>query len=188
MTVPNFITTIRIILTPIFIVYLINDQHLYALIIFALCCVSDGLDGFVARVFNQKSSLGAYLDPIADKLLLLATFITLGIRGSLPPWLTVTVIARDVLILLGVVFLFLIRMEFVRIKPSILSKITTCLQFASVIVVLARPTFMIWPEAYYRYLFYLTAFFTISSGLHYMHYWFTLIGEGPANNLNGGGK
>lgn len=178
MTVPNFITTIRIILAPIFIIYVINDQMKSALTVFALCCVTDGLDGMVARLFKQKSKLGAYLDPIADKILLVATFVALSVRGLLPPWLTVTVIARDVLILMGISILFLIRLEFMTIKPSIISKCTTCLQFASVIAVLARGHLFSMPAAVYPSLYYLTALLTISSGLHYMHYWFKMMGEG----------
>lgn len=178
MTVPNLITIVRIILAPILIIYLINDQYFPALVLFIVCGVSDGLDGLVARLFDQKSKIGTYLDPIADKLLLTATFITLAIRGSLPPWLTVTVIARDVLILLGVVVLFFVRMEVASIKPSILSKLTTCLQFASVIAVLSQGNLFTWRPEYSLYLFYVTALFTISSGLHYMHYWFKMMGEG----------
>lgn len=180
MTVPNLITTIRIILAPIFIIYVINDQLKTALAVFALCCVTDGLDGMVARLFKQKSKLGAYLDPIADKILLVATFVALSVRGLLPPWLTVTVIARDVLIFLGISILFLTRLEFAAIKPSIISKFTTCLQFASVIAVLARGHIFSLPSGAYIALFYLTALFTISSGLHYMHYWFKMMGEGAA--------
>ncbi len=84
MTVPNLITTIRIILAPVFIIYLINDQFLSALVVFVICVASDGLDGLVARLFNQKSTLGTYLDPLADKILLVSAFITLAVRGYLP--------------------------------------------------------------------------------------------------------
>ncbi len=182
MTVPNLITTLRIILAPIFIIFVINDQLQFALAVFALCCVTDGLDGMVARLFRQKSKLGAYLDPIADKILLVATFIALSVRGFLPPWLTVTVIARDILILLGVVVLFFARMEFAPIKPSMVSKITTCFQFASVIAVLSKGYLFTLPLEGYRYLFYSTGLLTVSSGLHYMHYWFKMMGEGNASS------
>ena len=175
MTVPNLITTIRIILTPIFVIYLINDQFLSALIVFLLCGISDGLDGFVARVFNQKSTIGSFLDPLADKLILVASFIVLGVRGFLPPWLAVMVIARDVLILLGVLMLYLMGANFV-VKPSILSKITTCLQFVIPIAILSRD-YLSLPSEPYTYLYLLTAVFTISSGLHYMYYWFKVMGD-----------
>ena len=74
MTIPNLITTLRIILAPIFVIYLINDQFLPALIVFIIGGVSDGVDGFLARVFHQRSKLGTYLDPLADKILLVAAW------------------------------------------------------------------------------------------------------------------
>ena len=173
MTVPNLITSIRIILAPIFIIYMINKQFQSAMVVFIICGVSDCLDGMVARIFNQKTRLGAFLDPLADKILLVSAFVALGIVGSLPAWLTVTVIARDIMILLGVFVLFLNHLKF-KIKPFILSKITTWFQFGSVIAVLSTD-FIIFHEKIYTYLFYLTALFTISSGLHYMHYGFRLM-------------
>jgi len=182
MTVPNLITTIRIILAPVFIIYLINEQFLSALVVFLVCVVSDGLDGLLARVFDQKSRLGTYLDPLADKLLLVAAFVTLGIRGHLPPWLTVLVIARDVLILLGIFFFFFNNKIF-TIKPSIISKINTCLQFITVLSALGKE-FMTFPSFFYLAVYYLTALFTISSGLHYMHFWFKTMGEGDGNQNN----
>ena len=178
MTVPNLITTIRIILAPVFVIYLINDQLLSALIVFLLCALSDGLDGMVARLMNQRSKLGAYLDPLADKLLLVAAFVTLSVRGYLPAWLTVLVFSRDTIILLGVLVLFLNRMEF-SIKPTPVSKITTWLQFITVLAVLSQ-SYMSSFTKFYPYIFYLTALLTISSGLHYMHNWFRMIGEGSA--------
>lgn len=176
MTVPNLITAIRIILAPIFIICLINDQFLAALIVFLLCAISDGLDGMVARLFNQKSKLGAYMDPLADKLVLVAAFIALSIRGNLPPWLAVLVIARDTMILLGISVFFLNRLE-LSINPFLLSKITTWAQFLTVLVVLAEG-YAAFVTKFYPYIFYVTALLTISSGLHYMHYGFKMIGEG----------
>jgi cardiolipin synthase len=176
MTVPNLITTIRIILAPVFVIYLINDQFQPALVVFLMCAVSDGLDGMVARLMNQRSKLGAYLDPLADKLLLVAAFVTLSIRGYLPAWLTVLVFSRDIMILLGVLVLFLNRTEII-IKPSPVSKITTWLQFITIVAVLSQ-AYVPYVIEFYRYIFYLTALLTISSGFHYMYYWFRMMGEG----------
>lgn len=176
MTVPNVITAIRIILAPIFIIFLINDQFLVGLVVFLLCAISDGLDGMLARLLKQKSRLGSYLDPLADKFLLVAAFVTLSVRGFLPPWLTVTVITRDIFIMLGVFLLFLNKLD-LTINPSIISKITTCLQFVTVVAVLTKGYSPLGPEAY-PYIFYITAIFTIASGLHYMHYGFKIMGEG----------
>ncbi len=179
MTVPNLITAIRIILAPVFIIYLINDQFLAALIVFLLCAVSDGLDGMVARLMDQKSRLGAYLDPIADKLLLVAAFVTLAIRGALPAWLTVLVFSRDIMILLGILVLFLNRLEF-AIKPSTLSKVTTWLQFITIVAALSK-AYLPSLVRFHPFIFYITALLTISSGLHYMYYWFRMMGDGSAD-------
>jgi len=175
MTVPNLITTIRILLAPIFIIYLLNDQFFSGLIIFIACAVSDGIDGLVARLFDQKSRLGSYLDPLADKIILVSAFITLAFIGILPSWLTVLVISRDILILLGVFVLFLYGQK-VSIHPVLSSKITTCCQFVTVSVVLAKDYLSFLPFSY-TYLYYFTAFFTILSFLQYMYYWFKVLGD-----------
>jgi len=133
-------------------------------------------------LFNQKSTLGTYLDPLADKILLVSAFITLSVRGYLPAWLTVMVIAREVMIMLGIFFLIFNRMEF-KLKPSIISKLTTCLQFIAVLSVLSKD-YTGFPTLYYLFVYNLTALFTISSGLHYMHYWFKMMGEGGDNQGN----
>ena len=182
MTVPNLITTIRIILAPVFIIYLLQEQFVSALVVFVLCVASDGLDGLTARMFNQKSKLGTYLDPLADKILLVAAFITLSVTGYLPSWLTVLVIARDVMIMLGIFFLFFNHLDF-KLKPSIISKLTTCLQFIAVLSVLSKD-YLSFPSLFYLIVYYLTALFTISSGLHYMHYWFRVMGEDGNNHGN----
>lgn len=175
MTVPNIITTIRIILAPVFIIYLINDQFFSGLVIFIVCAASDGIDGLVARIFNQKSRLGSFLDPLADKVVLVSAFIALGLIGLLPSWLTVLVISRDILILLGVFVLFLYGQK-LNIHPALSSKITTCCQFVTVSVVLAKD-YLPNLSFSYIYLYYLTALFTIISFLQYMYYWFKMLGE-----------
>jgi cardiolipin synthase len=180
MTLANLITTIRILLAPVFMIFVINDQYKWALVVFIICGISDGADGMVARLLNQKTKLGMYLDPLADKLLLVATFIALSVRGFLPAWLTVLVIARDVMILLGVLVISLNRMEF-RMKPSFVSKINTCFQFATAIAVLSR-NFLPLPPLFFLFLYYATALFTITSGLHYLQYLFKIMGEGSGNS------
>lgn len=183
MTVPNLITTIRIILTPVFVIYLIQDEFFSALVVFMLCGVSDGVDGMVARLFNQKSRLGTFMDPLADKVVLASGYVVLGVRGFIPAWLAVTVLARDVLIFLGVIMMALNRVDF-NIKPSILSKLTTCFQFFSVIAVLSK-SYVPLPARTYDYLLYGTGLLTISSGLHYMHYWFRCMGDNNVDRKDG---
>jgi len=179
MTIPNLITAVRIILAPVFIIFLINDDLRSALFLFLLCMASDCADGMIARLLNQKSKLGTYLDPLADKLLLVAAFVVLAARGNLPSWLTVMVISRDIMILLGVVVLFLNGFN-LSIKPSIISKINTCFQITTVVAVLSGGNLPL-PAAVYLYLYYVTAVFTIASGLDYMRYGFQMMGEGTVN-------
>ena len=182
MTIPNLITTVRIILVPVFVIYLLDDQFFSAFLIFVICAASDGLDGMFARLFKQKSKLGAYLDPLADKILIVAAFVVLAIREVLPAWLTVIVIARDVLIQLGIFIVFLNNVE-IKIKPSMISKVNTCFQFLTVTVVLLKPTLAL-SELYYSLIFYTTALFTISSFFHYTHFWYKMLGD-KLNNGNG---
>jgi len=176
MTIPNLITAVRIILAPVFIIFLINDDLTSAFFLFLVCMASDCADGMIARLLNQKSKLGTYLDPLADKLLLVAAFVVLAARGNLPSWLTVMVISRDIMILLGVLVLFLNGFN-LSIKPSIISKINTCFQFSTVVAVLARE-YLPFPAVDYVYLYYVTALFTVASGLDYMRYGFQMMGEG----------
>ncbi len=174
-TVPNVITILRIILAPIFVIYLIHEQVTSALVVFILAGISDGLDGLIARAFNQKSEMGAYLDPLADKLLLISAYVALAAKGFMPAWLTVIVISRDVLILLGVLILFLVKSGF-TVKPLFLSKITTCFQIASVIVVLTMGQFF-FSQLIYKYLYWATGIVTILSGLQYIRQWLGLMDE-----------
>jgi cardiolipin synthase len=180
MTIPNLITAFRIILAPVFVIYLINDRLNYALVVFLVCMISDGIDGMVARLFNQKSRLGTYLDPLADKILLVAAFVLLSVKGYLPSWLTVTAIARDVMILLGILVLHLNRLE-IKIRPSSVSKINTCFQFITLSMVLLKGCVLL-PSVIYDVLYYITAAFTIISGLHYMQYGLMVMGEGAGNS------
>lgn len=177
MTIPNLITACRIILAPIFVIYLLEDRFLAALAVFTLAGVSDAADGFIARVFNQKSRLGSYLDPLADKILLVAAFITLAVRGFVPPWLAVLAISRDVLILLGTLILSLSGIEF-AVRPSVVSKLTTFFQLLTVFLVLAQNQFH-FSSRFAELAFFATGALTIASGLHYMYFWFRTMGESP---------
>ena len=175
-TIPNLLTCLRIILTPLFVIYIIDGRPVAALVVFVIAGISDGADGFIARVFNQKSRLGSYLDPLADKILLVAAFVTLAARGFIPAWLTVVVISRDILILLGVLLLLLYHGE-ATIKPSVVSKLTTCFQLVTVFLSLSATLFLSLVKIN-QYLYWVTCIFTISSGLHYMQYWLRAMSQG----------
>ena len=179
MTVPNLISAMRIILAPIFVIYLINDHLIPSLIVFIIAGASDGIDGLVARIFDQKSKLGTYLDPIADKVVLVSAFVGLSVKELIPAWLAVTVISRDVMIFLGVLILFLHNTD-VAVRPTISSKITTCFQFITVIIAFTQK-YSDYLAISYSYLVYITGFLTIISGLQYMYTWFKLMSEGVEN-------
>ena len=171
-TIPNLLSLVRMALVPPFIIALLNGQAKRALWIVLVAGISDVLDGFIARFFHQQSLLGSYLDPLADKLLVTAAYVTLALPGlrhgafQIPAWVTVLVIARDVLLLVVALGLYLaagVR----RFPPSLLSKITTVFQFAAVVVVLATG---VWPELDTAALglLYAVAFLTLGSGLDYV--------------------
>jgi len=168
MNIPNLLTLLRIILVPVIVILLIQGLFLKALIVFVVAALSDVLDGFLARILRQKTALGAYLDPIADKALLASSFVTLSILHVIPGWLAVIVISRDVIILLGIAVLSMMSIS-VNIRPTFVSKITTALQLSTVLIVLydlSMPDSFhdLWQTA----LFWLTALLTIISGLDYM--------------------
>lgn len=165
MNIPNFLTILRILLVPVFIIYVINDDFWMALFIFILAGITDGLDGLIARVLNQKTRIGAYLDPIADKMLLLSAYISLTIKHMLPGWLTVVIVSRDMIILSGIAVMFLMD-KGPDIRPSILSKITTVLQILTIIITLY--SLKQYPIFSYG-LIMTTAVFTIVSGLQYIY-------------------
>lgn len=167
--VPNTLTLLRILLTPLFAIFLIKHLLSFALLVFAIAALSDGVDGLVARLFRQKTTLGAFLDPAADKLLLVTAFVTLAIQELIPSWLAVLVITRDVIILSGVALFTITGSAFVP-KPSILSKITTVAQVACVLFVLVRHNA---PEIAHPHiqspLFWFAAGMTMVSGLQYIY-------------------
>lgn len=166
LTIPNVLTMARILLTPLFIIFLIQGTYGRALTIFILAGITDVVDGLIARGWHQKSPLGAYLDPLADKLLISSSFVALSVFHKVPAWLAVVVISRDVVILGGVVALRLFDLK-IPIHPSRSSKAATTLQILVVFLVLVRE-FWHFPSAGLTGCFWLTAFLTIVSGLQYI--------------------
>jgi cardiolipin synthase len=166
-TVPNQLTFLRLGFLPFFVVLIFYEQYAWALLILVLAAATDGMDGLLARSLNQKTALGAYLDPIADKLLLSSSFVVLALEGRIPRWLTILVIGRDVLILVTATVI-LLASGYRQFPPSIYGKITTATQILMVLVVLLAevfqlPLLIIVREA----LAYVVAAFTIFSGFHY---------------------
>jgi len=169
MNIPNLLSLTRIILVPVLIIFLIQDKYYNALIVFIIAGLTDALDGTMARLLNAQTKLGSYLDPIADKLLLTTSFVILAILGIVPSWLTVIVISRDFMILLGAAILTLMSINF-EIKPALIGKITTTLQTGTVFLVLLYEAFThnLSYESLLTLFYWLTATFTIASGLVYI--------------------
>lgn len=166
-SVPNALTLIRIVLIPWFAILLFNRSFHQAVWVFAGAAVTDGLDGLIARWFSQKTRLGAFLDPVADKLLLSTAYIALAVMGDLPVWVTVIVISRDVIIALGVSVFFLHRIE-LEARPSIYSKLTTLFQVLLVLAVLSSGYFLV-GEGIRQGLIWITVVLTVISGFHYIY-------------------
>jgi cardiolipin synthase len=169
-TIPNGITLVRLALTPFFVLATISGDHLVALGIFIAAGVSDALDGMVARLLGMRSLLGTYLDPIADKLLLVTAYVvlTLPIKGAItvPLWLTVLALSRDFLIVLIALLLYLgagVR----DFPPSLWGKATTFFHIVTVALVLVANVTPIGEPALLT-CFYVALTFTVISGVDYI--------------------
>ena len=140
MTLANRITLLRIVLIPVFGVLFLeqgNDPTLkkVMLAVFALAIFTDVLDGLIAHIRKEKTPLGTFLDPLADKLLLITSFVLLTYRGNLPLWIFVVVLSRDLIIVLGWTIVYILTSS-AKITPRVSGKITTFLQMAAVIALL----------------------------------------------------
>ena len=166
LTIPNLITLARILLTPLFIILLIQKRYHPALWIFVCAGLSDLADGLIARRWRQKTPLGTFLDPLADKLLMGSSFITLSIYQIIPPWLTVIVLSRDLVLVFGVMLFKLVHLPVV-VQPSLAGKLCTTTQVATVLMVLVAQTWPLSPT-FLLALFWLTGGITALSGIHYI--------------------
>lgn len=135
LNLPNLITIFRIFMVPLIVWLIISGQFFVAFLLFVLAGLSDAVDGFIAKRFNQATELGAYLDPIADKLLLVSIYVSLGFREILPPWLVIVVVSRDILIVGALVLSWLMEQP-VPITPLMVSKANTTAQIVLAALVL----------------------------------------------------
>jgi cardiolipin synthase (CMP-forming) len=166
-TVPNQITLLRLGFLPFFLILISYEQYKWALLVQVLAGLSDGIDGLLARSLNQRSTLGAFLDPIADKLLLSSSFLILAFKQKLAWWLTILVLSRDVLILIVAAVIILIA-GYRPFPPSVLGKCTTAFQIILVFAIVLAAAF---PNSglalLNRGLIYVVAALTVVSGFHY---------------------
>jgi cardiolipin synthase len=181
--IPNILTVSRILLIPVFVIFLLKDLMTFALLTVIYAAVSDGLDGLLARYFKQQSALGSYLDPIADKLLLTSAYISLAVLKYIPGWLTVLVISRDVFIVLAFAIFVLFDIK-VDAKPSLISKWTTVAQLTTIMVTLLSLEFPITFALIIKPpLYWIVAILTILSGFHYVYVGLNILQE--ASNTRG---
>lgn len=168
--IPNIISFLRILLTFPVVWALLEQQFTLALILFFVAGVSDGLDGYLAKHYHWQSRLGGLLDPLADKALLVSSFLCLGGLGILPSWLVAIVIMRDVLIVSGAL-IYSIQVEQLNAQPSLISKLNTLLQIVLVLaVVIDRGLFQL-PPVLLESLIWSVLVTTVLSGLGYVVEW-----------------
>jgi cardiolipin synthase len=166
-TVPNQLTFLRLGFLPFFIISIHYRRYDIALVVLIVAALTDGLDGILARSLNQKTALGAYLDPIADKLLLSSSFVVLALNRKISWWLATLVLSRDVLLLTSAAVI-LVVIGYRPFPPSIYGKLTTALQILLVFaVVLLAVADWHWLLVFRTILGYLVAAFTVFSGFHY---------------------
>lgn len=137
MNIPNLISLARLLSVPLAVWLILGNLFVAAFWLFVAAAISDALDGFIAKRFNIQSEFGAYLDPLADKALLVSVYVTLGASEHIPDWLVILVVSRDVLIIGGVLLLLIITGAY-KVAPSIISKVNTAMQIVLAGVVLAR--------------------------------------------------
>ncbi|MBI2956816.1 MAG: CDP-alcohol phosphatidyltransferase family protein [Acidobacteria bacterium] len=166
-TLANQFTLLRLVLIPFFALALLDGSYGWALALLVAAGASDLLDGALARWLEQRTPLGAYLDPIADKLLLSTSFVVLAVNGDVPWALTVLVLMRDVLIV-AIAVAILVGVGYRPFPPSVYGKTCTTAQVVTVfVVVLVEVTRAAWLLETKRWLLWVTAALTIASGVHY---------------------
>lgn len=136
LNIPNVLTLLRILAVPLFLSLLVEGENDWALVVFIAAGVTDGIDGMIARMWRQRTELGAHMDPLADKLLVVSSFIALGIMGLVPRPLMIVVITRDVVILGGFLLTAALVGKSMEMSPSIWGKLTTFTQLLSVTLAL----------------------------------------------------
>lgn len=170
MNIPNLLTVGRFCLVPFVIVMIVQGQWVFAFLIFVVAGVTDALDGFIAKRFNQRTEFGAYLDPLADKALLISIYVTLASRGVLPVWLAILVVSRDLMIVGAVVVSWLLQHP-VKISPLFISKANTFAQIAFAALVLGASAFRIEAGEAFELMSFGVGGLTIASAGAYLMLW-----------------
>ena len=181
MNPPNVISIGRVLLVPLTVWLMINGRNQAAFFVFVVAGLSDAVDGFLAKRFGWQTELGAYLDPLADKLLLVSIFVTLGYFGEIPSWLAIAVVSRDILIIAGFMLAWMLSKPLV-VRPLPVSKLNTMAQIVLAAVVLADSGFDLGWGALRAFLVWSTGLLTMLSALAYVQAWLRhMTGNGDAS-------
>ena len=167
MNIPNLISLARLLSVPLIVSLILSYQLFPAFIFFAIAGLSDALDGFFARIFKARTTLGAYLDPLADKALLVGVYAALGKIGLIDLWVVILVVFRDVLIIGGILLLFLFKSS-LDMKPLMVSKVNTVVQLIFALFLLGQGETLIGISHANVYFGYLVALTTVLSGATYV--------------------
>ncbi len=170
MSLPNLITIARILIVPLIILLINSEQMAAAFVLFILAGLSDGVDGFIAKHFDQATQLGAYLDPVADKILLVSIYVTLGQLGHLPGWLVILVVSRDLLIVGAFLLAWIMGLN-IKVAPLMVSKANTTVQIILAGLILADLGFDLKLSVITDICLYVVAGFTVLSGVAYLVEW-----------------
>lgn len=167
LNIPNMITLGRLLAVPVTVWLILNDFMLAAFWLFVVAGISDAVDGFLAKRWNQVTEFGAYLDPVADKALLVSVFITLGVQEYLESWLVILVVFRDVMIV-GAVVLFQTMVRKLDMDPLFISKVNTLAQIILAAFVLGAIGFEVETGLFMEMMIGIVAVTTMTSGLSYL--------------------
>ncbi len=170
MNIPNILTLARLCAVPLVMVAIVQGSYMIAFLLFAAAGITDGIDGYVAKRFDMRTELGAYLDPVADKALLVTIFIALALEHAIPIWLAILVVSRDIMIVGAVIVAWLIEKP-LRIAPSMISKANTAAQIAFAAFVLAGLAFSFGSAQLIVVLSYAVAALTVGSIAAYLGFW-----------------
>lgn len=180
-SIPNLITLGRIILVPVIFWLLISGNAKAAFFAFVAAGISDAVDGFLAKRFQMQTELGAYLDPLADKLLIVSIYVALGVAAKLPSWLVIAVVSRDILIVLGVMLAWVLGHP-MDMKPRAISKANTAAQLMLAAYVLADDGFDLGLAVLRSALVWITGTLTVLSLAAYLWDWLSHLAGGESDN------
>jgi cardiolipin synthase len=183
LSIPNLITLGRAFAVPVVFWLLVSGKLQAAFGVFVAAGISDAVDGYLAKRFGWQTTLGAYLDPLADKLLVVSIFIALGVQNLLPSWFVIAVVSRDILILIAVVLSWLLGHP-VHIKPLAISKVNTAAQIVVAAVVLADGGFQLGLENLRTILIWITTALTLASLAAYLLAWLKHMGGQELDDTN----